>query len=114
MLPVGKVRRFKTQAPHLKLLEVLPQGFRQINLVDAHLTLLRLLPGPGLVAKVGEKQSRLGGNQEHAPTGVGGGKAAQITAVFGAGHEQGVNLMGGQQLPDRRQTKANVISHHSL
>ena len=91
-----------------------PQGIRQVQLVYAHLTFVRFLLGPGLVAKVSEEQGRRRGNQEHAPTRVRGGKAAQITAVFGTGHEQGVNLMGGQQLPDGRQTKAHGVSHHTL
>ena len=59
VLPVGEMRRFKTQAAHLEILEVLPQGFRQVDLVDAHLTLLRFLLGPGLVAEISEEQGRL-------------------------------------------------------
>jgi hypothetical protein len=114
VLLVGKMHRFKTQAAHLKSLEVLPQGIRQVDLVDAHLTLLRFLLGPGLVAEISQEHSRLSGNQDHAPTRVRGGKAAQIAAVLGAGHEKGVNLMCRQQLPEGRQTEVHGVSHHKL
>ena len=83
VLPEGKMNRFKTQAAYLESLEVLPQGVRQIDLVDTYLTLPGFLPGPGLVAEISEEKSRLSGNQDHAPTGIVGGKAAQITAIFG-------------------------------
>ena len=103
--PKGNVGRFEPQPPHPKFLEQPGQGFPQAHLINHYLKGRGLLPGPKLVAKIGEQHRGGRGDKQGAPIGIIGGEAAEIAAARRAGDQQSINFPPAAKISQGGQTR---------